>query len=86
MSSGNGQFEHSLKNHEDGKVLEPFLLEEKEGAGEKVGLKRTVTLVNAIGIIVGSIIGSGIFLTPGVIISVFKNLVKINKVLRKIVG
>ncbi|XP_077370751.1 large neutral amino acids transporter small subunit 1-like [Festucalex cinctus] len=34
------------------------------GKGEKIELKRSITLFNGVGIIIGTIIGSGIFVTP----------------------
>jgi hypothetical protein len=49
----------SLNGDESGKFIEAMEV-------ETVELKRTVTLINGVAIIVGSIIGSGIFLTPAV--------------------
>jgi len=46
---------------------------------DKVGLKRQVTLLNGIGVIVGSIIGSGIFLTPSV-----RPIINFSQVLQKL--
>lgn len=34
------------------------------GKGEKIKLKRSITLFNGVGMIIGTIIGSGIFVTP----------------------
>uniref|UniRef100_A0A4W3GYK0 Solute carrier family 7 member 5 n=1 Tax=Callorhinchus milii TaxID=7868 RepID=A0A4W3GYK0_CALMI len=40
------------------------LMTDVERSGDGVELKRSITLLNAVGLIVGSVIGSGIFITP----------------------
>ena len=44
------------------KTNEPFLDEEK--GEQKVALKKNVSIINGVGLIVGTVIGSGIFLSP----------------------
>ena len=55
-----GSEDKKSNGSETGKFIEALEM-------ETVELKRTVTLINGVAIIVGSIIGSGIFLTPTVI-------------------
>lgn len=47
------------------KTQEPFLSAEEKGEGsERIALKKSVSLLNGIGLIVGTVIGSGIFVSP----------------------
>lgn len=63
-SSGSGDREEDLQASE--KMLSPTSDSADRSArdGEGVVLKKTITLVNGVAIIIGTIIGSGIFVTP----------------------
>uniref|UniRef100_A0A9J8AK65 Solute carrier family 7 member 5 n=1 Tax=Cyprinus carpio carpio TaxID=630221 RepID=A0A9J8AK65_CYPCA len=54
----------SADRDEDDKQVTEKMLSNRGGNEETVELKRTITLVNGVAIIVGTIIGSGIFVTP----------------------
>ena len=62
LANGSTSSESLDQSNSLDKTNEPFLDEEK--GEQRIALKKNVSVVNGIGLIVGTVIGSGIFLSP----------------------